>query len=404
VRNTAVCTESCRVGVNGALRGCCLDPYSATIAVMRLVAILALLSAGCIGPVPFLCTDDTKCPGGQCEPNGYCSFPDESCTSARRYGTHAPEEISDTCVKDCIRDIALGDTHGCLRTEEGAIWCWGNGFQAPTPLPVGDARQIAAGGTQTCAIVGDAGVVQCWGSEAPGDLHGAVHVALGKNHGCALLTDGSVVCWGTVGFQNASALGAGGSSTCALAVDGLYCWGDNQCGQLGLASAEMYAEPTKTELELSGAPVLGASHACGIHNDDVVCWGDTDDAMGCSMRVVDPTPLQAEQRPSPRVLAAGRAHSCVLYETEAIACWGDAAKGQLGPALFGGMAHSELTAINVALPPARAIAAGGDTSCAVTKTGRVLCWGDGAQGQLGTLDVPVSAEPLDKVSDSVLCP
>lgn len=373
----------------------------------RLVAILALLSAGCVGSVPFLCTEDGQCPGGTCEPNGYCSFADETCPSARRYGTHASAELGDTCVKECIRDIALGDAHGCLRTEQGAIWCWGSMSEAGVQelLPAG-ARQIAAGGNQTCAIVGDAGVVQCWGTTAAPEVEGAVHVALGKRHGCALLTDESVVCWGDIeaGFQGAHALGAGGASTCAVADDGLHCWGDNTCGQLGLIGETNYAQPTKSMLQVFSAPVFGDFHGCAIHNDDVGCWGDTDKLpTACGMRV-EFTPIAAVQRPVPRALAAGSTHSCVLYDTEAVACWGNGTFGQLGPALFGATAHSELIAINVALPPARAIAAGGNTSCAITKTGRVLCWGDGTEGQLGTPEAQVSPEPIDKVSDSVLCP
>ncbi len=33
-----------------------------------------------------------------CESNGYCSFPDEDCTSGRRYGQMAPSELAGVCV------------------------------------------------------------------------------------------------------------------------------------------------------------------------------------------------------------------------------------------------------------------------------------------------------------------
>ena len=38
--------------------------------------------------------------GGVCETNGYCSFPDTSCSSGQRYGTYAPATISGMCVLD----------------------------------------------------------------------------------------------------------------------------------------------------------------------------------------------------------------------------------------------------------------------------------------------------------------
>lgn len=45
----------------------------------------------------FSCTDDSNCSGGQCQPTGYCSFPDDSCDSGQRYGEHAGD-LTDACV------------------------------------------------------------------------------------------------------------------------------------------------------------------------------------------------------------------------------------------------------------------------------------------------------------------
>jgi hypothetical protein len=50
----------------------------------------------------FECKDDGDCDGaealGRCEPNGWCSFPDDTCPSARRYGTHAGDGLASLCV------------------------------------------------------------------------------------------------------------------------------------------------------------------------------------------------------------------------------------------------------------------------------------------------------------------
>lgn len=49
-------------------------------------AVVAFWLSSCGGDKVFACSDDSSCPDGQCELNGYCSFPAEDCPSGRRYG------------------------------------------------------------------------------------------------------------------------------------------------------------------------------------------------------------------------------------------------------------------------------------------------------------------------------
>lgn len=42
--------------------------------------------------------EDSQCDGGQCEANGYCSFPSGDCESGKKYGSLSPREIADMCV------------------------------------------------------------------------------------------------------------------------------------------------------------------------------------------------------------------------------------------------------------------------------------------------------------------
>jgi cysteine-rich repeat protein len=150
------------------------------------------------------------------------------------------------------------------------------------------AEQLAAGNEHTCALLAD-GRVACWGYNFYGQLGNelasdigddedemppryvdlgedtAKQVVAGKQHSCALLESGEVGCWGggidgALGYGNTQSIGAyagempppyvdlggdavmlaaGGSSTCALLVDGtLRCWGDNSAGQLGYGHLE----------------------------------------------------------------------------------------------------------------------------------------------------------------------
>jgi hypothetical protein len=79
-------------------------------------------------------------------------------------------------------------------------------------------------------------------------------------------------------------------------------------------------------------------------------------------------------------LVLGKAHGCSLdAEISGVVCWGDNRQGQT-------------RVPNLSSPTA--IAAGGDTSCAIA-TGGVKCWGNGANGQLR---VPLSASTASVVA------
>lgn len=66
-----------------------------------LVLPIAALVAACQSS-GFQCEDDSECTvqgvAGLCEDNGVCSFPDEECSSGRRYGQQAPAELAGVCV------------------------------------------------------------------------------------------------------------------------------------------------------------------------------------------------------------------------------------------------------------------------------------------------------------------
>ncbi|MBV1861118.1 MAG: LamG domain-containing protein [Nannocystaceae bacterium] len=53
-------------------------------------------------PSVFNCEDDSGCAGAQvggiCESSGFCSFPDETCPSGRRYGEFSGRDLGEVCV------------------------------------------------------------------------------------------------------------------------------------------------------------------------------------------------------------------------------------------------------------------------------------------------------------------
>src|SRR5262245_15879830 len=100
-----------------------------------LVFELAALGA-CVPRGTFRCDTSAQCgEDGHCEANGYCSRPDDSCTSGSRYAIYAPDGIGGTCVPSgCL--VALGHSHACMRSEDNQVACWGD--NARGQLGVGD--------------------------------------------------------------------------------------------------------------------------------------------------------------------------------------------------------------------------------------------------------------------------
>ena len=213
-----------------------------------------------------------------------------------------------------------------------------------TLVDLAGAQDAVAGGSHSCAVVGGKGL--CWGANAKGQLGdgtttahmdarpvqkdtdpdvddpltGIEDLVAGRRHTCALLNDGSVVCWGDnsrrqlgdgtnadrpipvpvsgIDASNpADAIIAGDNHTCARLVDGaMQCWGANNVGQLGNGSTADASTP---------------------------------------QQVSDPNP-NVKFGPSPigtpfvRAMSGSRNNTCALLIDTSVYCWGDNTHGQLG--------------------------------------------------------------------------
>ncbi|PRQ08219.1 RCC1 domain-containing protein [Enhygromyxa salina] len=113
--------------------------------------------------------------------------------------------------------LAVATNTNCALKKDGSVVCWGQDF-GNTPGPVEGATDITQLDAQgfVCGVKADKTVV-CWGPNSYGQLGdgtqddrkkkaapvkgltGAVQVAVGVHHACALLEDNSVKCWGKNG-------------------------------------------------------------------------------------------------------------------------------------------------------------------------------------------------------------
>ena len=103
--------------------------------------------------------------------------------------------------------------------------------------------------------------------------------------------------------------------------------------------------------------------------------------------------------------AVGRVHGCAITDIGATFCWGDHTLGALG-ANRACIVADEMTAatcvlgpgILPTLPPARAIAAGSDVTCAILIDDEVICWGQ-ATAALANSQIP-AVGPITTVRTS----
>ncbi|MFI7540087.1 hypothetical protein [Actinoplanes sp. NPDC049599] len=183
---------------------------------------------------------------------------------------------------------------------------------------------------------------------------------------------------------------AGGAHSCALtSVGELFCWGDDSSGQLGDgAAAHAFGQPV---LALRDAVQVdaGKAHTCAIDVRGAAhCWGDDSAGQLGDGGYADRDAAVAVTPPAARHLVkitTGARHTCAVDDVGSAWCWGDGSHGQLGvPGLRGSAVpvrvgtHSGMRGVVVD------IAAGRDTTCAVTAAGAAFCWGSDAYEQLGT--------------------
>jgi alpha-tubulin suppressor-like RCC1 family protein len=130
------------------------------------------------------------------------------------------------------------------------------------------------------------------------------------------------------------------------------------------------------------AIAAGGLHACALlQGGRVKCWGMNKYGQLGSGNVDSPAPIEpaAIGGSIATGIGAGGFHSCAVLEGGKVTCWGDDSNGQLGdPAALG----SGFTQV----------VGGNAHTCAITTNAGVTCWGSNASGQLGS-NAPTGRAP-----------
>ena len=374
--------------------------------------------------------EGTPCPAGK-----YNDLPGQSSITACNWadvGHNVP----------VILQMSSGALHSCAILDDGSVGCWGDngngqlgdGSRSPSlepeksSMPLGrKAVEVSAGSYHTCSVFDD-GSVRCWGSNEFGQLGdgttiertspvsvdlgqgmSALGISSGESHTCAVLNDYSVKCWGqnsngqlgdgtTVdrsspvlsdfGEEDAILVSAGSYHTCAIMSSRtVMCWGDNWNGQIGDGTNEDRSSPVEISIPSNSSAVsldAGAMHTCmGVNDGSMFCWGynaygQLGNGGNANSNSPATVPLSANQLLSS--VQVGLFHSCALFDSGEIACWGDNSNGQLGD---GSQSGSAIPAIVSLGENASSVSVGQRHSCAILVDASLRCWGANDAGQIG---------------------
>eukprot|EP00756_Hemistasia_phaeocysticola_P058488 Hpha_TRINITY_DN35125_c0_g1::TRINITY_DN35125_c0_g1_i1::g.168407::m.168407 len=270
-----------------------------------------------------------------------------------------------------VTDLYVGGSFACGKRPWGNITCWGYNdygqlgignrvhqgdheaeMASLPPLPVPGScmvGQMHLGLRHTCLLCHDSVSIYCLGYNKEGQLGVEDKVNRGD-------TPGWETSWRTTdiggGMVSQFLQGTSSLHTCVVMSGGasIRCWGKGRYGNLGNGhtqdigdnSGEMGADLASTT-SFGGQTVIG----------------------GC----------------------IGQLHTCILYNTGGVECFGDSSDGQTGidssidKLVPKGKAINLSSALAGELPVS--LTCGVRHTCALSENGRVGCWGNNIRGQLG---------------------
>lgn len=379
---------------------------------------------------------------------------------------------------DPVRRIALTQRGTCALTESGAVYCWG--VRASTAVPISVPEVLCAGDVPCITTPARAQYEASAG--AHDDLEDVTSLTGSQSVTCAV-SIGRLFCWGAAyAYVGAPGLGEiarrvrsasdfvpadveevalGATARIAhRAIAPDYVWGEGLYAEFGAGSVTTPAEVAIPSTALPAHARLGGWHGCAIEAGQVLCWGangygqsgqppvfsgDPPVAFVAAPTVVPGLPAGAID------VAPGRAHTCALFSSGEVWCWGSAGvlpnPGRVddctaatgggfgcpvprrifdGGANFVGLASSNFAESACAidderavhcwgteatipmastaaadprrmagLPPVQQVVLSGYHACAVAG-GEVYCWGENDLGQLGDGSWTTAFEPTPR--------
>ncbi|MGE0789007.1 MAG: RCC1 domain-containing protein [Sandaracinaceae bacterium] len=268
-----------------------------------------------------------------------------------------PLTLTPTSLDAAFDRMANGGDFVCGLSGE-SLACVGGNFMGQLGVGDTDVRtspvalggswlDVSAGLVHTCGIQSADGdrTLHCWGADDRGQS-GGVDATVPTQVGAE------------VGWDEVA---AGKDFTCARQGGAVYCFGNNDSGQLALPPSGA-DHPSPSRVSIEGAPV--------------------DDATQ---------------------IASGRFHACMLRADAEAWCWGNDECGALGSGTSGSVGGDPVRVVQpIGAPRFARIAAGNHFTCALAERGALYCWGRGGE-RLASMSTNCTTGPPPIESPQRIC-
>jgi len=371
------------------------------------------------GPPPIQCVDAACAKALVMNGNwSFCALLDDgtvACWGSNEHGELArassvqwsavPERVPG--LEDIVRL-----SHTCAVDKDGAAWCWGTGpflqsttsafttQVSPVKLPIPAATHVDFSphdprrpwleyAPTGCATLEGNGVA-CWGTNVNGQVRPPT---LGENATAANpvttvdIPDGAPIQDVFVAAYTFQTVSVG--ATYLLRTDGtLLSWGANPV--IGRVSS-LSPDPRPRPVPLTGVTYVDAegANACVVAQGSVYCWGLTDPLLGDVRLNALPRRVPLPEL-AVSVATSGAPYGSTAFDPQRgcavglsgdVYCWGSNTSGQAGD----GTREFAVTPVKVqGLPaPAAIVRTAALSTCALLTNGKVYCWGENGNGELG---------------------
>jgi alpha-tubulin suppressor-like RCC1 family protein len=262
------------------------------------------------------------------------------------------------------------------------------------------ATSVSTGGISTCAVL-STGSVDCWGGNEEGQLGDGTTTEPDScyNHNSCSTTPVAVST-----ISDATSVSTSGSDACAvLSTGAVECWGGNEEGQLGDGTSTgpdtcdggSYCSATPVAVsgisDATSVSTGGISTCAVLSTGGVDCWGDGEEGLlGDGTEAGSTTPVAVSGISDATSVSTGADFACAVLATGGVDCWGSNQFGELGgdtssdpERCFNGDPCSTTPVAVRGISDATSMSGEVDSACAVLSTGGVDCWGDNSAGTLG---------------------
>jgi len=244
-----------------------------------------------------------------------------------------------------------------------------------------------------------------WASDNPSvaSVSGSgIVTAINLGQSSIIVQTGTISVASSISVSHWDQLTPGYKMTCGIRTsEEVFCWGNNEYGQVGDGTSEQRNTPTPIDERLAWNSINSmVNHSCGIlSNRSGACWGNNEYGQvgdGTSEQRNTPTPIDGGHLM--KQINGGFQHTCLISVAGTIKCWGRSNFGQLGD----GSTSDQSTPNDISLQlDWDDLTAGSYHTCATTTSGEAYCWGLNQFGQLGNGTTNNKSNPVPVSEDNI---